>query len=358
MTRPLLALSLGDPAGIGPEILLRLLQEGDLPARLLVLGDVGALERARGFLAGTGPVAALPPVVMHPAEAAASDDAVCLWAPHGALDPLPAPGRIDAAGGAASHQWVLEGARLAAAGLVDGLVTGPIHKEAWRRAGVAHPGHTEALRDAAGVDRVLMLLVGGRLRTALATIHVPLQQVPALLTTAGLLADLLLLDRELGRVFALATARPRIAVAGLNPHAGEGGLFGREEIDVIEPAVAAARGRGLDVHGPLPADACIPAASEGRWDAVLAMYHDQALPAVKALAWRRGVNVTLGLPYLRTSVDHGTAFDVAGRGIAVASSLRAAVHLAAECAPRMNAFRQANDEGALNTAGGPSDLVD
>jgi len=342
MTRPLLALSLGDPAGIGPEILLRLLAEGDLPARLLVLGDLGALERARGDLAASGAwpaEATLPPVVAGPAEAAASDAPACLWAPAAPLDPLPAPGRIEASAGAASHRWVLEGARLATEGVVAGLVTGPIHKEAWRRAGVEHPGHTEALRDAAGVDRVLMLLVGGPLRTALATIHVPLHQVPGLLTTAGLLDDLVLLDRELGRVFELETARPRIAVAGLNPHAGEGGLFGREEIDVIEPAVSAARGRGLDVHGPLPADACIPAAAAGRWDAVLAMYHDQALPAVKALRWRQGVNVTLGLPYLRTSVDHGTAFDLAGRGLAQASSLREAVRLAAACAPRVGRSR-------------------
>ena len=155
----------------------------------------------------------------------------------------------------------------------------------------------------------------------------------------------------------LPAARPRLAVAGLNPHAGEGGLFGREEIDVIEPAVAAARGRGLDVHGPLPADACIPAAAAGGWDAVLAMYHDQALPAVKALGWRRGVNVTLGLPYLRTSVDHGTAFDLAGRGVAVASSLHAAVRLAADSASRARRSGNVNGEGALNRSAPPSDLV-
>ncbi len=356
MTRPLLALSLGDPAGIGPEILMRLLAEGDLPARLLVLGDAGVLERARRALDGA---ARLPPVVSGPEEAASSDLEVCLWEPLPPLAPLPALGRIDAAAGAASHRWVLEGARLAATGVVDGLVTGPIHKEAWRRAGVAHPGHTEALRDAACVDRVLMLLVGGRLRTALATIHVPLHEVPGLLTTAGLVEDLVLLDRELARGFGFGfgPGRPRLAVAGLNPHAGEGGLFGREEIDVIEPAVSEARRRGIDAHGPLPADACIPAAAEGRWDAVLAMYHDQALPAVKAIAWRRGVNVTLGLPYVRTSVDHGTAFDLAGRGVAVASSLREALRLAAEVAPRMRASKDAQEEGGLNTAGAPSDLV-
>jgi len=350
VSRPLLAFSLGDPSGVGPEILLRLLAEGHLPARLLVIGDEEVLARARTWV----PRAPLPAPVADPRDARGRTHDAVLWAPEAPRDPLPAVGTVDERSGAASHAWVLAGARLAREGLVDALVTGPIHKEAWRRAGVPQPGHTEALRDEAGVDRVLMLLVGGRLRVALATIHVPLHQVPALLTTAGLVADLVLLHRELGRVF--GPARPRIAVCGLNPHAGEGGLFGREEADVVEPAVAAARGRGIDAHGPLPADACIPAAAGGAWDGVLAMYHDQALPAVKALAWRRAVNVTLGLPYLRTSVDHGTAFDLAGRGEATPSSLREAVRLAAEAAWRARG-KGTDAAGALNDGGAPSDLV-
>jgi 4-hydroxythreonine-4-phosphate dehydrogenase len=165
---------------------------------------------------------------------------------------------------------------------------------------------------------------------------VPLATVPARLSQAGLVADLGLLHRDLGRLFGLP--EPRIAVAGLNPHAGEAGLFGREEIDVIAPAVKEARAGGIDAVGPLPADACLPAAVAGAYDAVLAMFHDQALPVVKSVAWRRAVNVTLGLPFVRTSVDHGTAFDVAGRGVATSSSLDAAVRLAVEMAARAAAW--------------------
>ena len=326
MTTPLLALTLGDPAGIGPEIVAAVLRAGDRSdARLLVVGDGRALTRA-------APGLPLPTTVASPEAMIASGLRVALLQPTPALDPLPEPGRIDAAAGAASHAWVLAAADLAGSGRVDGLVTGPIHKEAWRRAGIESPGHTEALRDAAGVDRVLMLLVGGRLRAALATIHVALRDVPDLLRVEDLVADLELLDRELARTFGVPQAQ--IAVAGLNPHAGEGGLFGREEREVIQPAVEAARGRGIRAEGPLPADACIPAAVDGAWDAVYAMYHDQALPTVKAIARRRAVNVTLGLPYVRTSVDHGTAFDIVGTGRATPTSLEAAIELGARLAGR------------------------
>ncbi len=327
MSRPLLALTIGDVAGIGPEIALRLLSGNEpLPARLLLVGDRAALERDRPLVPG----ARIPPLVDGPE--ALGDRDVGLLEPLPPLVPLPERGAIDGRAGGAAHAWVVTAASLALAGRVQGMVTGPIHKEAWRRAGVAAPGHTEVLRDLAGVDRVLMLLAGGRLRVGLATIHVALRDVPSLLCVPDLVEALALLSREVSRWFGVT--RPRLAVCGLNPHAGEGGLFGREENDVIEPAVEAARGRGIDAHGPLPADACIPAAARGGFDAVLAMYHDQALPAVKALAWREAVNVTLGLPFVRTSVDHGTAFDIAGRGVAHASSLAAAVRLAASMTTR------------------------
>ncbi len=333
---PLLALSVGDPCGIGPEIALRLLAEGGLPARLLILGDRRALERDAPLVPGA-PVSDLPEVADGDLGAfAASDlpfavDAVAdaagrRWMP-GALPPL---GRMDARAGAASHAWVLRGADLAIAGRVAGLVTGPIHKGAWGAAGVEEPGHTEVLAHRAGVPRVLMLMAGGSLRVGLATIHVPLSSVPGLLTVEGLTEDLLLLDRDLRRLFGLA--RPRIGVCGLNPHAGEGGRFGDEERRIVAPAVEAARGRGVDATGPLPADACLPRAAAGEFDAALAMYHDQGLAAVKVHAPRTAVNVTLGLPFVRVSVDHGTAFDRAGRGTATSSSLRAAVELAARCA--------------------------
>jgi len=328
---PTLALTVGDPAGIGPEITVRLLRDPPPRARLLVIGDRGSLERAADLVEG----ARLPPAVAGPEDLGPEPGSVGLWTGAAELADAPAYGSIDAAAGAACHAWVLQAADLALRGRIAGLVTGPIHKASWHAAGVTSPGHTEALRDRAGVNRVLMMLVGGRLRAALATIHVPLRRVPELLATDGLREDLVLLSRETARVF--GPVRPRIAVCGLNPHAGEEGLFGSEDADIVAPAVAAAREAGVDAHGPLPADACIPAASAGAYDAVLAMYHDQALPAVKSLAPRRSVNVTLGLPFVRTSVDHGTAFDIAGRGIARASSLRVAVDLAATMTERFRA---------------------
>jgi 4-hydroxythreonine-4-phosphate dehydrogenase len=325
MPRPL-AITLGDPAGIGPEIAAAYVADPPaLPAPLLLVGSRVVFERA---WAAAGSPYAIPDADLR----AAKDAPVALHDPGGWQGPPPAWGRAQAAGGAASHAWVLSAARLALAGRVAAVVTGPIQKGAWALAGITSPGHTEALRDVAGVDRVQMLLVGGGLRVALATIHVPLARVPGLLTSAGLVQDLRLLDRGLREGFGLTA--PRIAVCGLNPHAGEGGLLGTEDAAVIAPAVAAARAAGCDASGPWPADACIPRAAAGAFDAVLAMYHDQGLPAVKTLAPRTAVNVTLGLPFVRTSVDHGTAYDIAGRGIATATSLATATALAAEMVER------------------------
>ncbi len=326
---PLLAVTMGDAAGIGPEILARLLADPPANVRLLLLGSPEALARE----ASHGPEATRVATVARPEDV--PSDGAAFWAGAAPLEGLPPYGAVAAASGAASHAWVLAAADLALAGRVDGIVTGPIHKEAWHAAGVGHPGHTEVLCERAGVPRVLMMLTGGRLRAALATTHVPLRAVPDLLETAALARDLRLLADAVAD--ALGPPRPRIAVCGLNPHAGEGGLFGHEDLDVIAPAVAAAREAGVDAHGPLPADACIPAAAAGAYDAVFAMYHDQALPAVKAVGRRGGINITLGLPFVRTSVDHGTAFDVAGRGVATDASLRAAVDAAAAIARRRGA---------------------
>ncbi len=328
MSTPLLALTMGDAAGIGPEITLRLLARPPAGVRLLVLGDAEALARELPHVPG----AVLPPTVAEPEDVTSSG----LWSGAAPLAALPAYGQVDAASGEASHAWVLQAADLALAGRVAGIVTGPIHKEAWHAAGVPHPGHTEALCARAGAARVLMMLIGGRLRAALATIHVPLRSVPGLLQTEQLAEDLVLLSAEVARSF--GPEQPRLAVCGLNPHAGEGGLFGSEDEAIIRPAVEAARARGVDAHGPLPADGCIPAAATGAYDAVFAMYHDQALPAVKSLGQREGVNVTLGLPFVRTSVDHGTAFDVAGRGRATEASLRAALTAATSIARRRAEF--------------------
>ena len=326
-----LAVTTGDPLGIGPEVVAKTIARGDGPARLLVLGDARSLARD-GAGGPALPIVDGPEGLRRSGAPAGMDRASDDLARRLHPDPLPPHGQATAWAGEASHAWVLRGADLALAGDVDALVTGPIHKEAWHAAGVASPGHTEALAQRAGAARVVMMLAGERLRVALATIHVALARVPGLLSAEGIEADLAILDRDLRGRFGVAS--PRIGVCGLNPHAGEGGLFGREDRDVIAPAVEAARRRGIDASGPWPADACLPQAAAGRYDAALAMYHDQGLPVVKALSPRTAVNVTLGLPFVRTSVDHGTAFDVAGRGVADAGSLGAAIELAATLARR------------------------
>ena len=252
--RPILAIPLGDPAGIGPELCVRL--AGALPerARIAFVGDpavwAAEVNRIRGPM--------LPIVEDVPA---AVDEAAVLLAHH-PIGALPVYGAVDSAAGAASHAWVARSVELALAGEVAGVVTPPIHKEAWHLAGVTHAGHTEALREWAQVDRALMFFVGAGLRVALASVHVPLRQVPDALTTPGLVRDLTLLHAEAQRWFGLTD--PRIAVCGVNPHAGEGGLLGQEDEAVIAPAVAAARAEGLSVEGPLPADACIPRRACGR----------------------------------------------------------------------------------------------
>jgi 4-hydroxythreonine-4-phosphate dehydrogenase len=212
------------------------------------------------------------------------------------------------------------------------LVTAPVQKSVINDAGIPFSGHTEYLAALCGSALPVMLLVAGELKVALATTHLPLRAVPDALSVEGLVAVLTIIDRDLRKVWGLA--RVRIAVCGLNPHAGEGGHLGREEQQVIEPALARARAAGLDVHGPYPADTLFVPQHRANYDVVLAMYHDQGLPVLKASGFGNAVNVTLGLPIVRTSVDHGTALDLAGSGRADAGSLRAAVALAAQLAQR------------------------
>jgi 4-hydroxythreonine-4-phosphate dehydrogenase len=245
-------------------------------------------------------------------------------------DDLPV-GRVDARAGAAAHAAVVAASRAAIAGEVRAVVTAPIHKEALAAAGVKHPGHTEILAEVAGVPAVRMMLVNDELRTILVTIHVPLRAAIDAITREAVRDTIAIADAGLKR---LGIARPRIAVAGLNPHAGEGGLMGREEIDVIAPAIADARDAGIDATGPWPGDTVFMRARGFRdFDVVVAMYHDQGLIPVKYLGLDTGVNVTVGLPFVRTSVDHGTAFDIAGRGVADPRSLLAAIDLALKLAP-------------------------
>jgi 4-hydroxythreonine-4-phosphate dehydrogenase len=293
--------SVGDPAGIGPEIVAAALRE--IPsgrARLCVYGDVEAVEAAGGPLARAE---------LHPFQSARVRP--------GQPDPGAARGIVEA---------VQAAARDCLRGALDALVTGPLSKDVIARAGYAYPGHTELLEEVAGRGRAVMLLVGGSLRVALATIHCALRDVPARLSTDGLGEILAVLDGDLRRRFGIAA--PRIAVCGLNPHAGESGRFGDEEDRVIAPAIERARAAGIGASGPFAADSLFARAARGEFDAVLAMYHDQGLGPLKTHAFGHAVNVTLGLPLIRTSVDHGTAFDIAGRGLADPGSLLEAIDLA------------------------------
>jgi 4-hydroxythreonine-4-phosphate dehydrogenase len=223
-------------------------------------------------------------------------------------------------------------ARDCLSGTLDAMVTGPISKEMLARAGIDYPGHTELLQDVAGEGRAVMLLVGGSLRVALATIHCPLREVPGRLSAGSIREILSVVDSDLDRRFGVP--RARIGVCGLNPHAGEGGRFGDEEERIIAPAIEAARSEGIDARGPYSGDSIFARAVRGEFDAVLAMYHDQALAPLKVHAFGGAVNVTLGLPLIRTSVDHGTAFDAAMRGRADEGSMVEAIRLARELALR------------------------
>jgi 4-hydroxythreonine-4-phosphate dehydrogenase len=306
--RPRLALTLGDPAGIGPEIVLRALAAPGRPeADWCVYGPVASLsDRSRRF--------ALPAV-----------ETLGVSLVDVEAGPV-AIGSVSAASGRAAAGAVLRAAQDALAGRVAGLVTAPLHKESLKAAGHPWPGHTELLACAAGATDVAMMFVGGGLRVALLTIHRSLRSVPDAIDGPLVERVVRLVHRELPRFG--ANERRRIAVCGVNPHAGENGLFGREELEVLRPALAVLRAQGVDVVGPLPADSVFPKAVRGEYDAVVAAYHDQGLVPVKLVAFGSAVNVTLGLPFVRTSVDHGTAFDIAGQGTADPGSLLAAMRLA------------------------------
>ena len=326
-SRPLLAVSLGDPAGIGPEVVLRAAR-ATADARLVAVGSARVLEVQAEAL-GLGPVARVSDARDEPAGGTL---AVLDVVPDAASVPW---GEVSAEGGRQALAAIDAACDLALAGRVDGIVTAPISKASIRRAGATVPGHTEILRDRTGAETVVMVLAAdldaGPLRVALVTIHVPVADVAALVT-----ADRVV---ETGRALAAALRRdlgiaaPRIAVLGLNPHAGDGGVIGREEIDALAPALRTL-GADLHVQGPFPADAFFGRAAWRQFDAVLAMYHDQGLAPFKALAQGAGVNVTLGLPIVRTSPDHGTAFDLAGQGRADPASMLAAIRLAAQMARR------------------------
>lgn len=313
----------GDPAGVGPEIVARSLADGRLAAlgRIAVVAEPTLFEDACRRV-GLGPLPRWEPHEGSPPEFP------CLLAIEGG--PIPAdfaPGQPSAYTGRVAARCVEAAARRALAGELDAIVTAPLAKAALRAAGIPHPGHTEFLAELCGGLPVAMMFVAGDLRLTLVTIHVPLAEVPRLVTPERVLVSIRLTRECL--VNRLGIAEPRIAVLGLNPHAGEGGLFGPQEEIQVMPALAAARERGWRVEGPFPADSFFHR-KRSEYDAVVALYHDQGLIPVKLLSHGVAVNVTLGLPFLRTSVDHGTAFDIAGRGLASAASLVAAARLAAD----------------------------
>lgn len=338
-TRLPLAITQGDPAGIGPEIIAKAFR--DAPEQMcgaFVVGELGTLRRAAACVRRPG-IPDLPVAVLQSAQEAWDMPPRCL--PVLPLAGLPAAipiGRVSAEGGRAAADCVVWAAQAALRGDIAGLVTAPLHKESLHAAGVGFPGHTELLQAQAAAHAgvplsdmpVRMMLASDELCTVLVSIHMALRDAIAAVTPDNLLQTLRIahsaLFKSLGRV-------PRIGVAGLNPHAGEGGLFGREEIEVIAPAIARARSEGIDATGPWAPDTVFmrarhTPARQGEFDAVVAMYHDQGLIPVKYLGVDKGVNVTLGLPLVRTSPDHGTAFDIAGTGQADPASLIEAVRWA------------------------------
>jgi 4-hydroxythreonine-4-phosphate dehydrogenase len=332
MSRAPLLLSMGDACGIGPEISVAA-WAAETRGDLCLVGEVQVLRRAARQMGLDCPV-----VRLSDPQELAPPGALPVWQPPGLPDDLLAQpqGSISASAGAAAACCIEAAVREQQAGRSAALVTAPIHKEALHAAGVPFPGHTEMLQslcaDAQGrLPPVRMMLANEELRVVLVTIHVALRQAVDLITAERVLETLRITDAALRRA---GVARPRIAVAGLNPHAGEGGLFGDEEIRHIAPAIAQARAQGLDASGPYAADTIFmrarhaPPAHPGEFDAVLAMTHDQGLIPVKYLGVEQGVNITLGLPLLRTSPDHGTAFDIAGQGVADPASMRAAIRMA------------------------------
>jgi 4-hydroxythreonine-4-phosphate dehydrogenase len=313
--RPCLALTCGEPAGIGPDICVMIaagLQAAPAAFDIVCIGDRAQLEARATQLGLSAPESAGFRILHHPLPAASLP---------GTLDPRNA-------------RWVLQLLDLALQGCerkqFDAMVTAPVQKSVINDAGIAFTGHTEYLAGHCAVPRPVMLLAAGTLRVALATTHLPLQRVCASIT-GDLLDEVLgILQRDLAARWGLS--RPRIAVCGLNPHAGESGHLGREEIEVISPAIARARARGIDASGPWPADTIFTPRQLEHFDVVLAMFHDQGLPVLKYAGFGNAVNVTLGLPIIRTSVDHGTALDLAGTGRADPGSLLAALQLGAQLA--------------------------
>ncbi|MBI3805512.1 MAG: 4-hydroxythreonine-4-phosphate dehydrogenase PdxA [Nitrospirae bacterium] len=326
--KPVIAITMGDPCGIGPEVIVKGLQEKGLYdlCRRLVIGDARWMSEAAARFA---PALSIRPITSL-SEARFEEGVVeVLDIGEKPLAPLE-HGKPHPAAARAALQAITRGAEMALRGEIDGITTAPINKEGMKAIGFAFPGHTEFLADLAKSEKFAMMMVGGGLKITLTTIHLALREAIATLQKEMILDALRLTDQSMKRDFGIET--PRIAVTALNPHAGERGLFGDEEKREVVPAVETARREGIDASGPYPADTLFYQLKIGRFDAAVSLFHDQALIPIKLLAFGNAVNVTIGLPFVRTSVDHGTAYDIAGKGIADPGSLKEALRLAAAMA--------------------------
>jgi 4-hydroxythreonine-4-phosphate dehydrogenase len=329
MRKPIIGITMGDAAGIGPEIIMKALADPAVyeQCRPVVIGDAKILERANGIV-GTN----LTVQVIDDVAAAAYDHGTvnCLD-----LDLLPADlpfGRISAQAGDAAFRFLEKAIELAKAGKIDAICTAPLNKEALHKGGHLYPGHTEILAELTGTKDVSMMLSAPKLRVIHVTTHVGLIDAVKMINPDRVYKVIQLADQTLKKA---GIPAPKIAVCGINPHAGENGLFGYgEEEEKVVPAVERAKREGIDVVGPLPADTLFFRATRGDFDIVVAMYHDQGHGPVKVLGLEAGVNITVGLPIIRTSVDHGTAFDIAGKGIADELSMKEAIRQAVELAPK------------------------
>ena len=323
--RPIIAITMGDPCGIGPEIIIKALQAPEVTEVCvpLVIGDLLALERAASACSSTLKIR----------EVDSAEDArtvpngiIALLALSHLADEDIIYGAPSAAAGDAVYRYICHGARLCLDGQAAAMATAPISKEAMHRAGHDYPGHTELLAELCGTDNFVMMLAGDILRVSLVTIHEALSDVPRLVTFEQVLKTIRITAEGITRL--TGKRSPRLAVLALNPHCGEGGKFGFQETEVISPAVKAAQLEGIDAEGPLSADTLFHFAQQGIYDGVVAMYHDQGLIPLKMMHFDDGVNITLGLPIIRTSVDHGTAYNLAGTGTASERSLLAAIRMA------------------------------
>lgn len=326
--KPIIAVTMGDPSGIGPEVIVKGLLEKTTYTRCrpFVVGDPNRMSEAAARFAPELSTRRIKTL----SEARFQEGTVEILEPPGKPLPSLEYGKAHPEAARAAFQAIKQAAEMALRGEIDGITTAPINKEGMKTIGFAFPGHTEFLADLAKTDRFAMMMVGGGLKITLTTIHLPLREAITTLRKEIIVEAIRLTDRAMKQDFGIET--PKIALAALNPHAGERGIFGDEEKQHVVPAVEAARREKIDVLGPFPADTLFYQLKTGRFDAAVALFHDQALIPIKLLAFGNAVNVTIGLPFIRTSVDHGTAYNIAGKGVADPGSLREALKLAAEMA--------------------------